>query len=376
MNPFFNVYTFLYLFFILLFVIFRCYGIINNRSERSNYIFFFFILLYIVSAFRGNTVGGDLVNYLRNFHELSFTPFAKIFKLYYSNYEIGYTFLIKCLTLISSNERVYFLITPILSLFGIYYLIKNFSPIPIISVLVYIGLGFYTNSFNNVRQSIAIGIVCLSFPYLVNRRFSKFAICVLLASLFHTSAIFYMVIYPFTRINLTTKKFYLILILGSVFFFLLGIKIFNYFRDYIFVAYSTSNAHSLLESNRGYSLLGLYFCITLFVFHVYRRLLKKSSNKRLIILFNVFVVEMLFATMSQAFATQMATFTRMSIYFYVNIILIIPYYLRTIRYEQNRLICILICIIVLFLYMSIMVYAYVPAINSNSQGVLPYVLCL
>ena len=375
MNPFFNVYTFLYLFFILLFIVFKYYGIINNRSRRSNYIFFFFILLYLVSAFRGNTVGGDLVNYLNNFHELSSTPFVKIFELKYSNYEIGYTLLIKCLTFISSNERVYFLITPILSLFGIYSLIKNFSPIPIISVLVYMALGFYTNSFNNVRQSIAIGIVCFSFPYLVNHRFSKFVICVLLASLFHKSAIFYILIYPFTKINLTTKKFYLILVSGTIFFFSVGMKIFNYFRDYIFIAYSTSYDHILLESNRGYSLLGLYFCITIFVFHVYRRLLRKSSNKELIILFNVFVVEMLFATMSQAFATQMATFTRMSIYFYINIILLIPYYLKTIT-SENRLICILMCVVALFLYMGIMVYAYIPDIDSNSQGVLPYVLYL
>lgn len=56
---------------------------------------------------------------------------------------------------------------------------------------------FYTTAFNVSREFISVAIVCFSIKYVFENKFSKFAICIFIASLFHASAFVSIVLWLF-----------------------------------------------------------------------------------------------------------------------------------------------------------------------------------
>lgn len=347
----------------------RC--LIEQFQKRELYVYF--IILFLVAALRANTVGGDLENYIPHFQEVSQTDFQYLFDLRKSNYEVGYTILIKLITLILGSERSFFVVTSFISLLGVFVLIKNYSKIPFLSILLYVAFGFYTNTFNNVRQALAISFICLSFKYLVEKEFWKYLSFVLVASLFHISAIFCLCLYPLISIRLDTKKFLLFTIAGIITFFTLGLWLFNYFRNNIFIQYASDIQSEALRAGEGYSLLTMYFVITLFAFIVENKYSNNFDNRTKVIM-NILLIQLMMATFVQFFATQMATFTRMSQYFFLNMIILIPNIISfSIKLGKSRLIAMLIITMLAFVYMGLIVFAYSQSTHSNSQGVLPYV---
>ncbi|MFX3577238.1 EpsG family protein [Ralstonia mannitolilytica] len=65
-----------------------------------------------------------------------------------------------------------------------------------LSILVYISKYFLLHEMIQVRAGIATGIFLCSLPFLHQRRWARYLICVLIATAFHQSAIIYIVLYP------------------------------------------------------------------------------------------------------------------------------------------------------------------------------------
>lgn len=93
---------------------------------------------------------------------------------------------------------------------GVCKLIKRYSNIIWLSFLFFIIYGFYYLSFNEMRQAMAMGIACYSFKHLVTSNLKKFLFWVLLASLFHTTALMLLPTYIFSKIR--SIKFYQLII--------------------------------------------------------------------------------------------------------------------------------------------------------------------
>ncbi|WP_173003988.1 EpsG family protein [Lactobacillus helveticus] len=64
-----------------------------------------------------------------------------------------------------------------------------------------------------LRQVFAMGFIIMSYKYLVNRKVLKFVFFVLLASLFHSSALFFIVAYPVCRLIKFGLKNYLFILM-------------------------------------------------------------------------------------------------------------------------------------------------------------------
>ena len=183
--------------------------------------------LLFLAVCRGNTVGGDLENYLPYYNQMYLTKsWSEMIELIGFR-EPGYSIFIKILGYFTGgSERYYILVTSICSLIGPFYLIYKYSNNYSYSLLLYYALGFYTNTFNNIRQSIAMSIVFISFYYLFeNRNLIKYILMVLLATTFHYSALIMVLLYPLTK-NVISIKFLIKLILISFsLFFLAGSNI-------------------------------------------------------------------------------------------------------------------------------------------------------
>ena len=102
--------------------------------------------------------------------------------------EPGIRLLSKISTMILDDGATLIFICSII-IIGIYSLmIYRYSPMYLVSILLFIFLGDWTGSFNGIRQYLAAAIVFAGHRYILKRRFIPYLLTVLLAMLFHKSA--------------------------------------------------------------------------------------------------------------------------------------------------------------------------------------------
>lgn len=102
--------------------------------------------------------------------------------------EPGIRLLSKISTMILDDGATLIFISSVI-IIGIYSLmIYRYSPMYLVSMLIFLFLGDWTGSFNGIRQYLAAAIVFAGHRYILKRRFIPYLLTVLLATLFHKSA--------------------------------------------------------------------------------------------------------------------------------------------------------------------------------------------
>lgn len=362
-----SFYAFFFLFLVIIVLVFG--HNLKNEKERRKFIYICFFLLFLLAGMRGITVGGDLKRYLPEFYGISRASLKVIFL--YGNHEPGYMLFVKAISIISSEDRFFLLCTSFVSLIGPFLLIYKYSKSPSMSILLYFALGFYTNTFNNVRQSIAISIVFCSIPFLFNRKFVKYAIGIVLATCFHYSALIMLIMYPITNKILDFKKIilYAASSLSIVYFF--GFLIMKSVVLSFLSKYDPENFYEEAEG-AGWGLFAFYFIVflCLCVFYKLKSPQMVPVNKRMM---SVFVLFQIGAMSIQLSAPIFHSMVRMAYYFYIPVIILaVPFMYSEIRSKSDKIVyCI--SVFTLALYFMSRVYAYNPEIGGNGQNVIPYV---
>ncbi|MCV9927431.1 EpsG family protein [Flavobacterium sp. LS1R49] len=201
----------IYIFIFILFFLFS-YLEIRTSIEASQknvlYIILYSFLVLLV-GFRWET-GTDWNQYLKNF--TNSTSIDTIIVNILLGFEIGYglfTFFIRSLT---DNYTVFLVIHAILYYFLIFRANKQLSPFPFVSLLV-----FYVSTMGILgsnRQLIALAICLFSLKFVLEKKAFKFFLCVLIAFLFHTSALLFIVYYFLNRHF--SKVFIILVLLGAI----------------------------------------------------------------------------------------------------------------------------------------------------------------
>lgn len=150
-----------------------------------------YILLYVfllfIGGLRGIDVGTDTKTYydLYKYVEHGGEAFDYVLKLV----EPGWVLInFLCIHLFHSFQAVVF-ISVFLALTPIFIRAWKSCDNPFYVILFYVLLYFYYNSFNITRQMIAIGIIFYAFDYLEKGLWKKYVFSVIIAMLFHYSAI-------------------------------------------------------------------------------------------------------------------------------------------------------------------------------------------
>lgn len=108
---------------------------------------------------------------------------------------IGYSLLTHLLYRAGLDYRSLLLVINLLMTGVVLWFVKRYSPLPWMSLFFYLTLQFFAHSMNLFRQSIAATICLLAYPFLKKRKLLPFALVVLLAAAFHTSALFFLPFY-------------------------------------------------------------------------------------------------------------------------------------------------------------------------------------
>ena len=177
--------------YICLFILTLTVGIIMHYKQKSNlnkiYSFLLLITLSIIVSIRSIDVGADTLNYIKLFNQINFANFNN------HDYDIGFKIYTLVIRLFTSNFRIYFFITSLLTFYGFIKFIKENSFIPWISVVVFLAM-FFLPSMNLIRQWLAMSLSINSYSLIKRNQNIKGILIILLASTIHLTAIFLIVI--------------------------------------------------------------------------------------------------------------------------------------------------------------------------------------
>lgn len=120
--------------------------------------------------------------------------------------ELGWLIYTKILVSFFPNFQFLLAVTAAIQLILIGQVFYKCSTHIVLSSIILFTFDVYLACFSTLRQTLALSITFYSFLYLLNKKYLKYALCVLLASTFHISALIFIVVWPLSYINLTFKK--------------------------------------------------------------------------------------------------------------------------------------------------------------------------
>lgn len=230
----------MHIYIFLIFIILILFYFIKDKSKALK---ISFLLLTIVASIRKNTVGVDTLQFFNAFNRIGISNSWN-----YKNfrYELGFFYLCKILYIIFKKPQSLIFISSIFINFSVYKFFKENSSNYSISTILYVIMNIFFSYMNIMREAIAIGILLFGFDYIKDKKYIKFLIIVVIASLFHKAAIAILFLMVFSI--LPNKKIsYFIEVCMALCTFLLYYRFFNIlasilgYSDYARGSYGVSN---------------------------------------------------------------------------------------------------------------------------------------
>lgn len=316
-----------------------------------------------ISTCRAYTVGYDTINYKGYFD----------FKNKYPN-NIVYEFLYELINFIVVKMGLPFsfvlLFCSIIVFSAFTFVIKKYSIDISFSFFLIIALGIFGNTFNAVRQYLALAMFLFSIKYIRTGGFIKYLILILIASLFHSSAIVLVPIY-FIRYFKINIKFMIISSLGMVCLAFL-LKPITYFLS-LFTNFNYYDRYFL--SSEFYEPIKLYYVAyavgmmgVVLLFYMLKDKVKKNFNEQQYNNYEFFLMMFYISVCIRVFATFSGIFSivnRLSIYFFFSIIMLLPYCIKLVDINYRKIV---------YVGVIILGFAYttISACLRGTNGIYPY----
>lgn len=347
-------------YFLILLVVTRL-SFLAEKTKKLKTFFYFLILIILTffAGFRSLEVGADTSGYAHRFEALNI-DFINFIKLE-SNIEIGYRLLEYITSLFSNN---YMTILTVIALVALYFQLKSINKLSeqaVISIFIFITFGAYTFVFNGARQGIAAAIFMFALTFLVNAKFWKYILWIIIASLFHKSIIIAIPLYFIFRRKFT-KTWFLLLLIGSFFAFyffrlILNLSTFINPRYFNYVA---------MENQGGFYLTLCYTFLSVFFILIRSKI--KSSYK---INYDIYLNMFLFGTIIYIIVYLSGAYveiTRMAFYYLISSIFIWPLIFKSIK--QNKSIPLFLGFVILhmsfyYIYITKIGELYPYTLNNN-----------
>ena len=276
---------------ILVIVLYR-----NKTGENKFFIFLFMAFLFVLYGFRSAYgEANDTHNYLTVFTYGE--EYMRTFK------EPGYSWINVWILRKGLGFQWVLVIMAVIYCISLFWAAKRSDRKTIEVLIFYFLLTYYFYAFNAMRQMTALNILLVGYTYLYDKKWIKFIICVLCASLFHKTSLIVLPFVVFSFINLKFNNVFvcatllLSLVVGSqnITATWLGF-VADWFPDYV----SSDVESSAVGSSFSFSRLTLTF------FFMYIYCVSKEKNIYLSI---VFIGIVLFNLMSFNTAAMRIAYT-------------------------------------------------------------------
>ena len=220
---------------------------IRYRGRKISILLITLLPPTLVAAFRYNN-GADYPMYFQLFTRLG--NGSKIAGIEGKKLEVGFEYIVRLCQLVTRNQWFTFGAISFIISFLIFKECLNDSDHYRLSVLFYFVTGVYFDAYNGLRQYIAVSICFYAMKYILNKDAKRYFLAVLIAFLFHKSALFFVPVYFLQYLKFDFKKAITIV----------GLTVLSGSGLYIFV----------LILNNGFNGEGaLYICCGLAIFFNY-----------------------------------------------------------------------------------------------------------
>lgn len=317
-------------------------------------------LLTLLIGLRSLDIGTDTASYCADYLSYSGRDLISLLK---NNTELGdsnYLFYIfnKCISLIfPDNYTAYLLFVGLIAAGAFMVFLKQFSTNYYISTLLGFFLGYFFFFMTGIKQTLAMSVLMIAFISLKNKKWIWFVILVVIAALFHNTAIIALVALPIYRLGF--RRIYVGIVPMLIFLaYRFRTVIVIFFQSYVTEGkYAIYGTDYVSENN----LTGLFIQIAILLFTVILLWNEIDSDDNVKFFVSVYTIGIFFQTLTPV----LAEFFRISMYFSIMGTVMIPYAIsETTLFKDNKKIITFVSMTVLFAYFIIS--------NQGNTSIIPY----
>ncbi len=314
-----------------------------RTTHRKVFYWISFLLLMLTAGLRYET-GGDWPGYTSIFENIE--PIDEVLSgqttvINVMPVEIGYKYLNSIVRFFCDNVQLVFFIVALCISTAMFKTFPKYTPLPQLSVTIYFGLLYFWVDMTIIRQGLSMAILFYAYQFIEERNWKKFLLAIILASLFHASALLIFPVYFFAHRRFSTRTLCLLFLVFLTLFFL---RI-NWLTGVLEWSLNSISGSNLMDKYTVYLTNDIYtmergltprLLLNIGVFIILMLSRKSLAKYRYFNLFlNLFMCYLfVYFCMYELFQFS----HRLELYFMISLVVLLPMWVYSYRNKANRLI--------------------------------------
>ncbi len=322
----------------------------------------FFLIWLILLLFRSEQVGTDLPVYKYHFENYPLLSWGEILTgTFTGQFEAAYVFLCKLLSYVTNDFHWVMAVCACISVLPVWKLYRNEGSHGLLMVALFLNVAPFVMYFSGLRQAMAMAFVVPCYYHCREKKFGRFVADILLAFLFHRSAMILLLMYPVYHLRLKRKIHLLYLLLIEAVVYVYSVPIFRFLIRFV-----GSYADDYASGVRGTGAYAVTLLLTAFLVYAFVIPDQQKLDADTVGLRNLLILSVMFQSFSAASTIAM----RMNYYY----LLLVPILVGRIIRCGNRQMAFwirlsIICMVAFFLVYYFW-YAYT---DTDMLKVYPYI---
>ena len=338
---------------VLLLIILPGLQLKDNGSGRKTYIWICSMVLLLKAALRSVTIGSDTSHYAYYFYQSMNTPWSEVVENFFTRYsqlsgeeDAGYYLLQKVFSTVIPDFNVYtFFIQGLLFYLPLGILIYRYSMSNrqvMFAYVLFCSL-FMGLPMANARQVYAVGFCIWAEMYLAQEKYIKTFLFIMLGYLIHASALLFFIPVLLSLANDKILKYASVVAFVLAFFVLVNannVIVFmgNVIESERYAAYG-------MNETRGGALTYIVLSLAMSAFCMYAFWNRRNISRRERILYLMILPATFFVPLIYSNGSMI----RITLYFQLYFILLMPYAIDTILKKESRLWYIILIVVLVML---------------------------
>lgn len=314
-------------------------SLLDERDHKKFYCILLGLIYFLIAALRGRYVGGDTDIYVSTFQYLSTRSYAVAEVFADAGRDPFFYAFISFLGKIWCNYTFLFTVVALMFTVSVTNFIYKYSDDPFLSWVFMLAFNLYQFTLTAMRQTIAISFVLFAFSYFLEKKWFKSVIFIMIASLFHLSALCALLVFVFCKVKVNKK------ILYASFIPLIVIYLFKSRIATLFLSVFKEEGREYAVENKGEGLTMLL--VITFIYVACMVLISKEKLEQSPVLQKLFVISFL-ALIFEVMVPTQSIFFRFAFYFLFAMAVLLPNVINNCIVKEKNVVY-----AVLFLILSI-----------------------
>lgn len=188
---------------------------IQSEKTRKLRIVVYLLPMFVLAAFRDVSIGNDTSTYFRTF-QLAQRSESLLLVIQASRHEPGYLIVNYLLSHLGYSFYFFQVVITLFIYFSLGRALYHYSENIALSCFLFFALGEFFGTMNTTRMWMAIAVLLFSIRFVQERKPIKFIVVVLLAALFHYTALIFILLYPLCTTKIDSFKSFALIVLSVV----------------------------------------------------------------------------------------------------------------------------------------------------------------